>query len=129
MDAYNAINSTVAELRDKKERGVATEFLFFRALQASHLELPRWFRSSRRATPEEDYSRGIDAVVELDVGQVKVQIKTSDIHRAKYEKAHPGNHVLVIVLGANITLEEARKKILKLLFLRRGEMMRAKRSK
>ena len=108
-------------------RGNETELKFFEALQADIRLMPHWYLGVRRATGLED-SEGVDAFVTLDVGEVKVQIKTSQHRRRDYEKSHNGNGVLVIVLQAKSSLQYAKRKIFNLLYHQRGKMINKQRN-
>ena len=105
-----------------KTIGNTTEFKFFTALQADVRSMPYWFLGVRRATGLED-AAGVDAFVTLDVGEVEVQIKTSETGMVEYEKTHRGNGVLVIVIGVHASISYAKDRILHYLYLRRGAMI------
>ena len=107
-------------------RGNQTELKFFEALQSDIRLMPYWYLGVRRPTGIED-ADGVDAFVTLDVGEVKVQIKTSQTGRHDYEKFHKGNGVLVIVLEGGSSLQYAKGKILDFLYKRRGAMMPRRR--
>lgn len=115
MDAINELSGRV--------RGANTEYRFFQALQTPNL--PSWFLKVRRATKDEDQN-GVDAFVELDIGEVEVQIKSSIEGMRKHHNHYPKSSVLVIVLPRSMPLGHVRERILRFLYLRRGEIIRKK---
>lgn len=61
--------------RAGNEKGKRNERRVLRILEFFRERLPNWFKKFRAATPEED-AEGKDVVVETDVGEISVQIKS-----------------------------------------------------
>jgi hypothetical protein len=84
------------------QRGRNTEYKVFGALE-SVTRKPKWLFKVRRATEEEDCN-GFDGFVELDVGTVPIQIKTSQDKVRIWRKKHPNvTNVVFIVVPAAVT--------------------------
>jgi hypothetical protein len=65
---------------------------------------PAWMRSARAATRREDH-RGIDVVIESDVGKLFVQVKSSIAGKAKFEGRRRSARIVVVVVDAGDSLE------------------------
>ena len=65
---------------------------------------PAWMRSARAATRVEDH-RGIDVVIESDVGNLFVQVKSSRLGKAKFERRRRAARSVVVVVDAGDSLE------------------------
>ena len=85
---------------------------------------PVWFIGIRRATVTED-QLGYDAFVQLDVGIVPLQIKTSTKKTSAWRKKHPDkkNTTVVISIPGHLTRDEIRDKVFLRLWKRRLEIL------
>ncbi len=98
--------------------GATTEFRFFEAFQAPDYGSPYWFKSIRKASPEED-KKGVDAFAIIDVGTVLVQIKSSlaglKNDRRNYKDAH-----CVIIIPETMDAKRLRSHTFNRLYVWRG---------
>ena len=89
--------------------------------------MPSWLLSIRRATGEEDLD-GVDAVVSTtDVGDLLVQIKSSEGGAAFFKDSEhwwPARHIVVVVVLPYDTHEEIIRKTRKLLGNLRQEILK-----
>lgn len=71
---------------------------------------PSWMTSARAATRAEDHD-GIDVVVESDVGNLYVQVKSSRTGKAAFVERRRRAHVAVVVVKSGDTLEEVLRRV------------------
>jgi hypothetical protein len=67
-------------------------------------------RSVRAATRREDH-RGIDVVIESDVGKLFVQVKSSIAAKAKFEGRRRSARIVVVVVDAGDSLEAVLRRV------------------
>lgn len=82
------------------ERGVTNEYKVLEGIQELTSK-PKWYRRSRHATKHED-SRGIDLVIETDIGSIFLQVKSSkrgaEVFTQKQRKSMIG---IIVVRGSD----------------------------
>lgn len=110
--------------RMAKKRGVRSEERFFRAFKAIDTPFPSWFRMVRRATSEED-AMGFDAFVLIDIGEIPVQIKTSEFAAKAYKQKRPFGPAIVVVVGS-ASEKVIRKTVIEFLDKRRKNLLKVK---
>lgn len=102
---------------EEKQRGIESEWRFFRALREYRKDWCPWLTKVRWATEQED-SRGIDFVAQTrDVGDIYVQVKSSPGIAEEYmRKAAQGPFdVVIIVIRREYTRAEIFSRARKLL--------------
>lgn len=90
------------------QRGAFSESLAKVALK-NLTESVDWITNFRKADEKEDKKRGIDFVIETDVGNIFLQIKSSQTGKESSLKKHP--RIPVVVIDKNESLEEIQRKI------------------
>jgi len=96
-----------------RERGFSSESLTENALK-NLLKSVWWITGFRKATDNEDKKRGIDFVIETtNVGDIFLQVKSSEIGKKESLKKHP--KIPVVIINRGLTLEEIQKRIKKTL--------------
>ena len=94
--------------------GALHEETVFLAFTDRRARFPSWFRAIRPPTHRED-QRGIDAVVDTDVGQLHLQIKSSIIYAARF-KGRPGHdRIAVVIVHTADSSSCTRRKVLQAL--------------
>lgn len=78
------------------ERGFQSESAVLRALSDPTIQKPLWFRSVRRATADEQ-PKGIDVVVESDVGPLFLQVKSSQLFAQRFKQKRRPSMIGLIV--------------------------------
>jgi hypothetical protein len=111
--------------RAAEEKGGETELRFFEAIQCPEWKPPFWYSGVRHASRTED-REGVDAVVNIDVGEIPVQIKSSHASRMKHIEQYGRSHV-IIVISEHMTPRMIRSKLMNLLYYRRGEFFQKKK--
>jgi hypothetical protein len=71
---------------------------------------PSWLLAARRATREED-EKGIDLVVESDVGQLQLQVKSSFHGKAKFLARRHDVRVAIVVVRPYDPEETVQSKV------------------
>jgi len=100
------------------ERGFGHEDMVFEAFSGlGEMALPEWFRCIGRGTEHQDSHKGIDFVVQTDVGKIFVQIKSSkyiaDKFRLRQISRRYSRYIVVVIIDDNLKSHEAvRLKIL-----------------
>jgi len=81
-----------------RDRGRKAESLFKKVLVEGIEKdrFPEWIRGYERATSKDDL-KGIDCWIKTDVGNIKIQIKSSKTGAEEYLKKHRGDVAVVIV--------------------------------
>jgi len=80
-----------------RRRGLRAERRFIKAFRGHPKGMPPWFKGVRHATKEED-AQGIDAWAELDIGDIPIQIKSTERSlRNNYEKYKAASIVVLII--------------------------------
>src|SRR3954469_795361 len=84
---------------EEGKKGVEAEWKFFRAMKSQWTRYPRWLKQIRWATAKED-SCGMDFLIQLDVGEIPVQIKSSPGQAHEYFKraVHGDYDVAILVV-------------------------------
>ena len=95
-----SINQLVGKLAAERGRARERHVLAACGLRAR----PAWMRDVRPATRREDH-RGIDIVIESDVGKLFVQVKSSLLGKSKFERRRRSARVVVVVVDAGDSLE------------------------
>jgi len=95
-----SIKRLVGKLAAERGRARERHVLAACALRAR----PAWMRNARAATRVEDH-RGIDVVIDSDVGKLFVQVKSSLMGKAKFERRRRHARVVVVVVDAGDSLE------------------------
>lgn len=107
MRLFKNMNGKTARLM-----GETAEILVELCFQA-HPELqPKWLKSVRRSSKEED-EKGIDIVVEVTEGEVVFQIKSGHRRANFFKKDHP--NIPVIVINPEDSEDFVRRKFLSFL--------------
>lgn len=91
------------------QRGLSSEVLTETALK-NLSESINWISDFRRASWIEDRKKGIDFVIQTDVGDLFLQIKSSQTGKEKSLKKHP--KIPVVVINRNFDLEEIKQEII-----------------
>lgn len=95
--------------------GLGNEKRFFHAWQ-DRAHYPNWVKNIRKATKEED-DNGVDAVVGTkDIGDILLQLKSSESGVAHFLRAHGSDGILPLVVQANDTPEFIRQQTLMVLY-------------
>ncbi len=83
-----------------------------------------WIYSARLATKEED-SRGIDIVLETDIGQLFFQIKSSYYGMKKFLGKHGNSrtHIAVVILNRFLTEKSFQRKVLEAINYERNAIL------
>lgn len=71
--------------KTERSRGFWTEERFLRAIENANGNAPCWFKGISRSTREED-GKGIDFVIHTTVGNIFIQIKSSEAGANKFFK-------------------------------------------
>ncbi len=109
-----------------RRRGRENEERFLSSFTEEELKrenLPVWFVRLRRSTPEED-RRGVDAIMETDVGGVLFQIKSSEGGVAIFQRKHPKTHIICVVVRPEQSCAELRKEAFILATNKRDELLK-----
>lgn len=103
----------------KPRGGFLTERRFLEAMTYPYdKRKPCWVRSVREATYQEDVYEETDAVIETDIGELSIQIKSSKKGGNKFKrKQHPRRKkfIGVLVILQNYTPEKIRKEAYRVL--------------
>ena len=81
------------------EKGLSREKKFLRALRPPYRP-PSWIYEVRPATRKED-TRGIDVVVLTDVGNIYIQVKSSERAKRKFLEKRRSTMIEVIVVSSS----------------------------
>ena len=103
--------------RKSQETGKARENLVVSALQEDGYKyVPEWLKFARLATHNED-SKGIDIVVDSDVGKIYLQVKGSSAHQIQFEASHKRKVEImpVIIVDLREIVSEVRSNALNLI--------------
>ena len=92
-----------------REKGISSENLTAIALK-NLFESVDWINDFRRANWFEDRKKGIDFIIETDVGKIFLQVKSSKTGKENSLKKHP--KIPVIIINKNFELEETKKVIM-----------------
>ena len=114
-----SIKRLVGKLAAERGRAGERHVLAACALRAR----PAWMRSVRAATRREDH-HGIDVVIESDVGKLFVQVKSSLVGKAKFERRRRSVRVVVVVVSAGDSLETVLERVVEAVGEVRGEYVR-----
>lgn len=82
--------------REALERGKEREKRFFRAMTSANAALPEWLYGFRKGSKFDDHN-GVDAFAKTDVGDIPIQIKSSQAGLAKHVKRYGLRHVIIVV--------------------------------
>ncbi|PJC28120.1 hypothetical protein CO054_01845 [Candidatus Shapirobacteria bacterium CG_4_9_14_0_2_um_filter_39_11] len=93
----------------EREKGISSENLTAIALK-NLFESVDWINDFRRANWFEDRKKGIDFIIETDVGKIFLQVKSSKTGKENSLKKHP--KIPVIIINKNFELEETKKVIM-----------------
>ena len=93
----------------EREKGISSENLTAIALK-NLFESVDWINDFRRANWFEDRKKGIDFIIETDVGKIFLQVKSSKTGKKNSLKKHP--KIPVIIINKNFELEETKKVIM-----------------
>lgn len=111
----------------ERSRGQRTEDRFFEAMEvANRRQNHEWILGVRRATHEEDTHRGIDAVVKTDIGDLLIQIKSSEKGAEEFRKGphfRRNKFIGVLVIRENYTSDDIRGKAHVILMELRGKIL------
>lgn len=121
QDSYRAI--VVKTGRIGNEVGKAGERRVYEACKNG--EKPSWWKGIRYATPDED-GRGIDHIIETDVGDIYLQTKTSLSEPVRHRPSRNDRDVAIIYVNLKDSDEEIRKKVI-LIIAREREQKLLKR--
>jgi hypothetical protein len=105
--------------------GGESELRFFQAMQAWNWK-PGWLISIRHANRDQDLYEATDAIAELDVGVVPIQIKSSVYGARKHRELHGDMHVIIIV-RPEFSLKNIQRRTIAFLERRRKQLLRRKR--
>jgi len=100
--------------------GETAELLASLCFEVCPNRMPSWVHSVRRATQEEDH-QGIDLVVVLDAGILKVQVKSSWKRAQEFKKKHP--NIPVLVVHPEDSEEHVRRNLLSILGQERAKLV------
>ncbi len=80
------------------KRGKETQDNFFSIFEEMLKEkkLPDWIKGFRRGTEDEDH-QGIDGWVELDIGEVPIQIKSSAESADRFRNRRDRKHIICVI--------------------------------
>lgn len=102
------------------QRGTFSETLAEAALK-NLTESVDWITNFRKADEKEDKKRGIDFVILTDVGNIFLQIKSSQAGKEKSLKKHP--NVPVVIINKEKSLKETQKEIMETLSAQRDHYL------
>ena len=107
------------------ERGEDHEEKVLRVFAERTPDVPEWFRSIRKGTMKQDFNKGIDFVIETDVGKIFLQVKSSrhfakEFRRGQAEGRYSGYIAVVVLDDDSITDQQVRARILSRLSLVRN---------
>jgi hypothetical protein len=102
-----------------REIGLTAELLASLCFEACPERAPVWFKSLRRATSEED-AKGIDLVVEIDLGQVLIQVKSSWSRAKEFVEKHP--EIPVLVVHPEDSEDRVRRNLLRIVRYERAKL-------
>lgn len=98
--------------RAGKDRGFTNERKVLQAFAERTPDVPDWFIAIEKASRELD-RRGVDFVIfTADVGQLYLQIKSSERNKRRFETAHRHQNIAVVILHVYEFEEEVRGKII-----------------
>ena len=96
--------------RARQERGDFTERKVFAAFRDAGT-LPSWLTVVEPA-PAELQPKGVDAVAATDIGNLYLQIKSSQTGARNHQERHPHGHIAVVVININDPADAVRAKCL-----------------
>lgn len=105
---------------------------FFRVMDWRNWSFPSWYLGTTPATPEQD-RHGIDAVVELDVISVPIQIKSSAQGKSDHTRQHHahcglGEYTIVVIIVQDVYTDEMiRTDTLSMVFQKRERFFKEAR--
>lgn len=106
-----------------RRKGNQTEESIMHAFEVAHVETPVWFRGIVHAPQKLDLEQGIDFVIASDIGDLYLQIKSSNLMANKFRckqgrKAKPcqrrgrySRHIAVVSTEGAATPEEICKRV------------------
>lgn len=95
--------------RASNQKGEVAEWRCRQA--ASELcDLHTWLQSARRASRQED-ARGIDVVVESDIGLLYIQVKSSRFCARKFRQKRPNSKAIVVIITPDMDDAKVRNKV------------------
>ena len=106
------------------ERGWRAEMLAVEAFSEPDSHRPRWFRSIRLGTEEEDHD-GIDVVIETtDLGKLLIQVKSSLAGVKKFTEKGRRSHLIgIVVIHIDDEASIVREKILEVALQLRRDIL------
>lgn len=106
MHDRTAVLGALSEGALRARLGRETEDYFFYSIE-SWKSPPLYYWGIRRATAEED-ADGDDGFVRIDIGEVPIQIKRSQVGAEKYLRQYPGRRVLILVIRPGLSERDIR---------------------
>lgn len=91
---------------------------------SGHEKLPSWMGDVRACTEEED-ERGIDVVVETDIGEIYLQVKSSYSNAQKFLRKWPQRNVGMVVIRPQDDRDTIFNKAMDAVAKQRSDVMKA----
>lgn len=105
----------------RNARGEYNEQRVFDSVAKLGLE---WVKGARRATPEED-AKGVDIIVDTDVGPLFLQVKSSRMYSREFERKKRSKLIAVVAVGA-CNPRTLRRRVRSALFMLRARVKEAR---
>lgn len=113
-------------------KGNESEQRVLDAFEHARVQTPEWFRRIDRASRELDLHEGVDYVIESDVGNLFLQVKSSDFmadrFRYKQWRGKYNRYIGVVSLEGLVTYEDICKRVFKILKKVRKKILRMRNS-
>lgn len=93
----------------------------------NHERRPGWLLESRACTEEED-ARGIDVVVNTDIGEIYIQVKSSKSNAQKFLRKYPQRNVGMAIIRPQDDRETVYNKAIDAVAKQRSEILKACRA-
>ena len=113
--------------KPRQERGEFTEHKVMAAFRDA-VKLPSWLISCEKVSPELD-AKGIDFVIESDVGRLNLQVKSSRAGRESHKEKYEGKFIAVVVVDINDTSEKVLGKCIVSLGTLRKQILKHRNGK
>lgn len=99
--------------RQASERGHVNDRRVVNALMEAEGR-PEWITGVRQATPQEDMKNFTDAVVHTDIGDIRIQVKSSFDRAREFEAKHPklSKKIIVFVVRDDDTRNDLRSRLI-----------------
>ncbi len=112
--------TTLSQIGD--ERGKINELKVEMAFSVPESR-PDWFKKIRKATPDED-TKGIDFIIESDVGSLFLQVKSSWAGVRQHLSANSSANIAVVIVKSGDDQQTVVKKCLEVLEYQRKKYLK-----